>query len=138
MKPLPTSDNALLIRTDFSDSGAWDETFALVQEPADQFVFNMELVDDPEFSEKAVAELLKAIPEDCPHGFIVVADDLTLSLRDHPFLVVDLVDEPGRSFRAIASQVAAVDNNLSIGNKGFEEFIGAVDEDGVFVGFPEL
>jgi hypothetical protein len=138
MKPLPTSDNALFIRTDFSDPGVWDETLVLVQEPSHPFIFNMELVDDPEFSDKKVAELLKAIPEDYPHGFIVVADDLTLSHRNHPVLVVDLVDKPGRSFRAIASQVAAVDNNLSSGNMGFGEFVGAVDEEGVFFGFPEL
>jgi len=32
---------------------------------------------------------------------------------EHPVLVVHLVDEPGRSFRALPDEVQANDNNLS-------------------------
>ena len=53
---------------------------------------------------------------------------------DYPLLVVDLQEERGRQFRAVAAEVALVDNNLSIANMGFEEFAGLVDESGVFRG----
>ena len=41
----------------------------------------------------------------------------------------------GATFRCVPSAVQAVENNLSIANMDFEEFAGAVDEDGVFRGF---
>src|SRR2546421_13052088 len=42
---IPTAENALLIRTDFSDQSAWRKLTALVREPTDPFIFNMEIVD---------------------------------------------------------------------------------------------
>jgi hypothetical protein len=46
--------------------------------------------------------------------------------------VVDLLDEPGRTFRVIPKAVSSVANNLSIANVGFEEFVEAADKDGIF------
>ena len=54
---------------------------------------------------------------------------------DHPLLVLDTRIEPGRSFRALPSQVQSIENNLSIANMDWEDFAGAVDADGVFRGF---
>jgi len=51
-------------------------------------------------------------------------------------LVVDLYDEPGRSFRVVPQEAWSVENNLSISNMDFEEFADSVDADGVFRGFP--
>ena len=48
-----------------------------------------------------------------------------------------MYDEPGRTFRVIPSEMWSVENNLSIANMDFAEFADAVDEDGVFRGFPE-
>ena len=50
---------------------------------------------------------------------------------------MDLLGEPGRTFRVIPSEIWGVENNLSIANMGFEEFADAVDSDGVFRGFPQ-
>jgi len=50
---------------------------------------------------------------------------------------VDLFEERGRQFRAVAAQVASIDNNLSIANMGFQEFAELVDDAGVFRGIPE-
>jgi hypothetical protein len=135
---IPTSENALLIRTDFSDQRAWKKLTAAVSEPADPFIFTMEIVDDRANSGATVEQLMAALPEDYPHSFIVVADSLSISQPDHPLLVVDLLEERGRQFRAVAAQIASIDNNLSIANMGFEEFAGAVNKGGVFRGFPEM
>lgn len=135
---IPTTENALLIRTDFSDPGAWKQLTAVVSEPADPFIFNMEMVDDRANSGATVEQLMGALPEDYPHSFMVVADGVAISRPDHPLLVVDLLEERGRRFRAVAAQVGSIDNNLSIANMGFEEFAGLVDEGGVFRGIPGM
>ena len=134
---IPTSENALLIRTDFSDRSAWKKLTAALNEPADPFIFTMEIVDDLANSGATVEQLMGALAEDYPHSFMVVADNVAISQPDHPLLVVDLLGERGRQFRAVAAEVASIDNNLSIANMGFEEFAAAVDESGVFHGFPE-
>jgi hypothetical protein len=51
------------------------------------------------------------------------------------FLVVDLDETPGRTFRVVPSEAWGVENSLSLANMGFEEFAEAVDEHGVFRGF---
>lgn len=133
---IPTSENALLIRTDFSDEGAWQKLKAALSEPEDPFIFNMEIVDERANSGAAIEQLLAALP-DYPHGFIVVADASAITQPDYPLLVVDL-QKRGRQFRAVAAQIAPIDNNLSIANMGFEEFAGLVDEGGVFRGIPGM
>jgi hypothetical protein len=135
---IPTSENALLIRTDFSDQSGWQKLKAAVSEPEDPFIFAMEIVDDHANSGATIEQVMAALPEDYPHSFIVVADSPAITQPDHPLLVVDLLEERGRQFRAVATQVASIDNNLSIANMGFEEFAGLVDEGGVFRGIPGM
>jgi len=48
-----------------------------------------------------------------------------------------LYEGSGREFRAVPSQIQAIENNLSIANMDFEEFAESADESGVFRGFPE-
>jgi hypothetical protein len=131
---IPTSENALLIRTDFSDQSAWDRLIAAAREPGDIFMFNMEVVDDRANNGMAVEQLMAALPESYPHSFIVVADSVAISQAEHPLLVVDLGAERGRHFRAVAAVISQIDSNLSIANMGFEEFAGLVDAGGVFRG----
>ncbi len=134
---IPSSENALLIRSDFSDESAWKKLKSAVSEPGDPFIFAMEVVDDRANNGATVEQLMDSLPEDYPHSFMVVADAAAISQPDYPLLVVDLGEERGRQFRAVAAQVASIDNNLSIANMGFEEFADAVDGNGVFRGFPE-
>ena len=131
---IPTSENALLIRTDFSDQSAWDRLIAAAREPGDIFMFNMEVVDDRTNSSMTLEQLMAALPEGYPHSFMVVADSVAISQPDHPLLVVDLGAERGRQFRAVAAVISQIDSNLSIANMGFEEFAGLVDAGGVFRG----
>ena len=127
-----------MIRTDFADQSAWKKLKAAVSEPGDPFIFNMEIVDDRANSGATVEQMMAALPEDYPHSFIVVAEGTAISQPDYPLLVVDLAEERGRQFRAVAAQIASIDNNLSIANMGFEEFAGLVDESGVFRGIPGM
>jgi hypothetical protein len=43
---IPATENALLIRMDFSDENAWQKLLTAVRDPPDPFIFNMEIVDD--------------------------------------------------------------------------------------------
>jgi hypothetical protein len=132
----PTTENALLIRTDFSDQAGWDALLEVASNPADPFIFNMEVIDDRKNDGMTVDMLMAALPQDYQQSFIIVADGIAISQADHPLLVVDLLTERGRQFRAIAAEVATIDSNLSIANMGFEEFAEFVDGSGVFRGIP--
>ena len=72
------------------------------------------------------------------HSFLFIADRLTLTHPEFPILVVDLYASRGREFRALPTQVQAIQNNLSIANMDFEEFANAVDKDGIFRGFSRV
>ena len=135
---IPSSENALLIRTDFSDQNAWKKLQGAVGSPEEPFMFNMDTVDDRANSGATIDQVMEALPEEYPHSFIVVADAAAMSQPDYPLLVVDLMEERGRQFRAIATQIASIENNLSIANMGFAEFAEMADEKGVFRGIPEM
>lgn len=49
---------------------------------------------------------------------------------------MDLSGEPGSTFRTSPTRIQTIQNNLSIGNMGFEDFAADVDGDGVFRHFP--
>ena len=134
MKPLPRSDQALVIRTDFSDDSAWNTIVAAIRQPVEGFYAYVDFVDDPAFGELTVEQLV-ALRDDLSKSYAIVADAVTMSDADHPLLVVDLIEEVGRTFRAVPSAVQSVENNLSIANMDFREFADNVDADGVFRGF---
>jgi len=136
MKKIPKTENSLALRTDFSDDRAWETVCAAIDEPVGEFKAYVDFVSDPEYA-GLEAEELPAMPSDDPHRrFAFIVDHMALSHPEHPILVVDLKDEPGRAFRVIVSEMWGVENNLSIGNMDFEEFADAVDRDGIFRGFP--
>ena len=138
MKNLPFTESALIIRTAFSDQPAWDRMIAAARKPDDPFIFNMEVIENREYEGATVGQLIGALPDEYPHSFMVVVDQVAISQPGHPMLIVDLLEGKAREFRSLPSQVASIDNNLSIANMSFEEFAEAVDETGVFRGFPEM
>jgi hypothetical protein len=97
----------------------------------------VDFLDDVEYRDITKGQLLGLVPENYSHMFIIVVDRTASSSPDFPLLIVDLYDGSGREFRAIPSQIQAIENNLSIANMDFEEFADSVDDDGVFRGFPE-
>src|ERR1041384_1671678 len=139
MKPIPETENPLVLRTDFSNQVIWQAICKRIQQPVDIFHFraNVGFLDDKEYTDMTKTQLLELIPESYNHSFIILADRITISHPEHPLLIVDLYEKSGHEFRAIPTQIQAIENNLSIANMDFEEFAAAVDVDGVFRGFPE-
>jgi hypothetical protein len=142
MKTIPKTQNALVLRTDFSDDAAWRSTCAAIQETVDSG--SVECLSDPDFDgltahylTTSLAPLLslKRKPFEYQQGFIFIVDQIALNHPDHPILVVDLCVEHGRTFRVNPSNMFSVASNLLIANMDFAEFADETDEDGVFRGF---
>jgi hypothetical protein len=138
MKQLPETENPLVLRTDFSNQTAWEAICQTIRQPVTGFYAYVEFVDEAGYAALTKAQLLALIPDHYTHSFIIIADQIAISRPDHPLLIIDLYERSGQEFRAIPSQVQAIENNLSIANMDFEEFAEAVDEDGVFRGFPRV
>lgn len=138
MKALPKTRHSLVLRSDFSDDDAWRSVCAAIQEPnADGFRAYVECIDDPDYAGLTVEQLVVMAPNDRGQPFVFLVDRLTLTSPEHPVLVVDLCNHPGRTFRVIPREIWGVENNLSIANMDFDEFAERVDSDGIFRGFAE-
>lgn len=135
--PRPQGDNSLVLRTDFSDDSAWNALCVAMQEPqtVEEFRAHVECVSDPTYAGLTAEQLLTLAPKDSI-TFAFLVDQLALTDPEHPILVVDLYEEPGRTFRVIPREMWGVENNLSIANMDFREFADNVEQDGVFRGFP--
>ena len=138
MNKLPETKNSLLLRTDFSDETAWRRLCEDVVKPsADGFRANVDCVSDRAFDGMTVEGLVALSPPDGDRSFAFVADWRTVANPEQAILVVDLYDQPGRTFRVIPREMWGVENNLSLGNMDYSDFADNVDADGVFRGFPE-
>ncbi|MGH9424558.1 MAG: DUF6924 domain-containing protein [Thermoanaerobaculia bacterium] len=135
MKRCPETLNAPVLRTDFSDLAAWDAIRKEVMQPVDGFYANVDFIDDPDFADIGNDDLMTRISRGMRHSFIVVADKKSMQ-GEHLLLVMDLLREQGRQFRAEPSQIQSIENNLSISNMDFAEFAENCDPEGVFRGFP--
>lgn len=135
VKSLPESDDSLVLRTDFSDDAAWEEVRTAISVPVGDFQAYVELVDDREYEDMTVDELTSLVSEQSNLTEIYVVDVLTIADPEHPVLVVDVCDEPGRTFRVIPTEMWCVENNLSVANMDWEDFAESLDENGVFRGF---
>jgi hypothetical protein len=140
MKQIPKTKNVLVLRTDFSNQAAWEEICKTIGEPVGDlhFLANVDFLDDREYTEISKDQLMKLIPQEYNHTFIIVVDQTAISHPKHPLLVIDLYKRSGHEFRAVPDQIQGIENNLSIANMDFEEFADSVDEDGIFRGFPEI
>jgi hypothetical protein len=137
MKDLPDSDEALVLRTDFSDEAAWVEVCREIEAPSGEHRAYVYFVSDADFAGLDL-ETLTLLAQRGPYrSFMFIVDQRTLRDAEHPILVLDLVDEPGQTFRVIPREMCSVENNLSIANMDFDEFADSVDADGVFRGFSE-
>jgi hypothetical protein len=138
MKQIPETDNALVLRTDFSDDSLWGSLRAAIQKPVGVFRAYVDFLSDPEYNGITTEQILSFIPADSNHSFLFIVDRITLAHPEHPVLVLSLYPERGRTFRVVPREMWGVENNLSIANMDFEDFADAVDPDGVFRGFRQM
>jgi len=136
MKPLPKTKGHQVVRTDFSDQSVWEMICRAVRKSYGKHSVSVEFIDDIAYEGMTKEHILSLGSKDYHHSFIILADQIAVSMPDFPLLVVDLYDEPGREFRAIPSQIRVIETNLTLANMSFYEFADEIDQDGVFRGFP--
>lgn len=134
MSKLPATEESILVRTDFSDEPAWQALCREIEEPVGDFRAYVTYVSDPAFAGAAIERLINAGIES-GRSFLLVADREALQDPEHRVMAVDLGEEAGRSFRFVPSVAWSVENNLSLANMDFGEFLEAAGDDGVFRGF---
>jgi hypothetical protein len=134
-KVIPATENALVLRTDFSDESAWKSLRGMLQNRDDEFGPSLDFVSDKAYEGITADQLPSFLPKDLQIPFACLVDRNAIKHPDHPILVIDLHDRPGRTFRVTPSALGDVANNLSIANMDFGEFVEAVDQEGIFRGF---
>lgn len=139
MKPIPKTKHTLVLRTDFSDETAWDEICRIISTPVKiddslEFKAYVDYVSDLAFAGLALHDIMSLLPDQKDHFVLFVVDKVTIQTSHYPLLCVDLVEGRGNTMRVVASAVQGVENNLSVGNLGFDELAELVDEDGIFHG----
>lgn len=134
MNQIPLIERTLALRTCFGDEAAWQTLCEAIQNPDEEFHASVEFVNDREYSGVTAQDLPELVSEEAELAFAFIIDRRALDDPEHPILVVDLLDEPGRSFRVIREELWAVENNLSLANMEFDDFASAVDAEGVFRG----
>lgn len=121
---IPVGEKPFVVRADFSNEVEWGTLCAMLK-PGNELTPEMDLISDRAFEGVTAKKLRGLVVEESGASFGMIADGRTFSDADRPVLVVDLLEEPGRSFRAAARAVGEVAANLSVGNMGFEEFAEA-------------
>jgi len=140
MKINPTTNDSLVLRTDFSDENAWQKVCQLITAPQTSFGFvaQVEFYNDVVFSQATVQQIMASLPTNRNYWFLLVVDNETITHPDHPVLCIDLLKNPGATFRVMASQVVTIESNLAAQNMDFAAFAKAVDADGIFRGYQEV
>lgn len=131
---LPVSEDPLLVRTHHGDDEAWnavlravgapvfdDEGFELPEEDPGAAHAYVHVVDDTGYTGLSFEQLMGLSPHDS-HSFLIVADEPTMLDPRHPLLVVDLFEDPGRSFRAAPEAIPTIQINLSLANMDFDDY----------------
>lgn len=137
--PATRVDSSLVIRTDFTDEATWTELKLAIEapDPVEGFRAYVDFIDDHTFAGIGAEDLVAPGVENNEQSFVFLVDQVTLADPEHPILVVDLWEDPGRTFRVVPTEMWSVQNNLSISNMDFSEFADNASPDGVFRGFAD-
>lgn len=134
MTKLAQMENTPLVRLDFSDEDAWVAVLARVRQLShDGFTANVQIVEDAALAVRDASDLAAEARTNSALSLCVFADRTTMAGRDHALLCIDL--HSLSSLRVVPEALWSIENNVSIGNMDFTEFVGAAGADGIFRGF---
>jgi hypothetical protein len=143
----PNQNVSLLIRTDFTDDALWRETAVAAGAPVPtdydiDFQAAITCIDHPDNDGLTVHKLLELIGSDPPY-YVFLADHETIVNPEHPIVAVDTSPEAtghrrGQTIRVIPEQMWSIENNLSLANMSFGDFVRTTDPDGVYRGIPKV
>lgn len=128
------TDGTPLVRIDFSDDTAWNALLKAASTPSpDGFLANLRVIEARHFNGANIGQVLKSKLA-TGHAVLFVADGLTMTHSEHPFLCVN-ASAMEQTFRVIPAELWGPENNLSLGNMDFHEFVENASSDGIFRGF---
>ncbi len=130
---IPKTDKALLFRTDYSNELQWRSLKEIVQKPGEYFT-EVEIINNNKLESVKIDKIMALVQKTTKHTYMFIVDSITINHPDKPILVVDLFTSPGQSFRIVASKLWSVENNLSIANLDFEDFMENVDKENIYRG----
>lgn len=152
-----TSKKPWLVRTDFTSDALWvhlsDQVLAPKVELGQEFFADVDCISDGRFEGLEPVSVVHHLPESYNYFFCMVADRHTFEKVDLPILIIgfaprgeitaELRRNPQQvqskditSFRAVPRTIQSIENNLSLANLDFEDFVRSVASDGIFRGFP--
>ena len=153
-----TSNKPWLVRTDFSGDAMWNNLTAQVLAPQleleQEFFAEVECISNGKFEGLDPEAVVHLLPDSYNCFFCMVADRYTFKTAGLPILVIGFapVDDTSadfrrhprqvpaeeiKSFRALPKTIQSIENNLSLANLDFDDFLRSVESDGIFRGFPQ-
>lgn len=132
--PLP-----YMVRTCFDDELWWKQlcedaikSYTEHERGIDDFCASVEFINHKEFENYELEQLLPCLPDDYDLGFLFIVDRETFTNKERPILCVNLREESYPSFRVMPDLMWCIENNLSLSNLDFEDFLSSVDQNGLY------
>jgi hypothetical protein len=97
----------------------------------------VEVIDDPAYAGLLPDDLIAPGFARNDHTYVFLVDSVTMTDPEHPVLVVDLWEDPGRTFRVVPEQFSSVETTLSDSHVDFSDVADNASPDGVFRGFAD-
>jgi hypothetical protein len=102
---MPWTESPLLLRTSFGAEELWNAFMTHLRESSLEFSDEqpeefMEILQDPAHLSRTREQIAALMPAGDPHGYVMIAAETTLRESEHPLLLIDMFDDPGREFRS--------------------------------------
>ena len=92
MRPIPETENALVLRTDFSNEASWKDLRRAILEPVGNHSAHVTFVSDPEYEGISKSDLLHAL-EGTARSYLFIVDEKTLADTEFPIIALDLFED---------------------------------------------
>lgn len=147
-----------LVRTDFSCDVMWNNLTTQVLAPqleqGQEFFADLDCISHGKFEDLDPESVVHLLPDSYNYFLCMVADRYTFKTPGLPILVLGFAPvhdtsedfrryprqvpaQDVKSFRALPKTMQSIENNLSLANLDFNDFLRSVESDGVFRGFPQ-
>ena len=133
---LISGENTPLVRTWFGDQSGWLALLSATRTPsADGFLAYVDVVEYFSLDGATPSQVAALLPEKSEYTIAIVADQQSMTDAEQPLLVVlaDGSDDPP-TLRVVPSALWSIENNLSLANMEWEDFVEFADDHGVFRG----
>ncbi len=136
LRDTTNADDALVIRTDFSNDVTWNNTCDKIKRPSKDygFVAYVKFLSDNKLRSLDKEQVITNLPKNYNQLFVFIYDSISSSHKDNIILCVDLYGPSHRAFRVKPKDIWIIENNLSIANAEFDDFARDVDSNNIFRG----